>query len=104
MGNCLCRDRGDREHESSEDLTQHESNRRCNNTSEGLSDRVDELVKETLDVIASICDDDPETPSSMVILHNITDRPRGWLCLVNSLIRVIPLDHPMGPSVSIFFS
>lgn len=89
MGVCLCKDSGDRENESSEDLT-HESNRGCN-TSEGLSDRVDELVKETLDVIASICDDDPETPSSMVILHNLTDRPRGWLCLVKSLIRVIPL-------------
>lgn len=98
MGVCLCKDSGDREHESSEDLT-HESNRRCNNN-EHLSDQVDELVKETLDLIASICEDDPETPSSMVMLHSLTDRPIGWLCLVKSLMRVIPLDHPMGPSVS----
>jgi RING finger and SPRY domain-containing protein 1 len=95
MGVCLCKDKV--ENESSEDLT-YESNLRCN-TNERLSERVDELVKETLDVIASIVDDDPETPSSMVILHNITDRPKGWLCLVKSLIRVIPLDHPMGASV-----
>lgn len=35
----------------------------------------------------------------MIQLHDITDKPTGWIQLVKSLIRVVPLDHPMGPSV-----
>lgn len=102
MGVCLCKDKVD---ENSEDLSPYTNaadnltNVRACNRVERLSDRVDELVKETLDVIASIVDDEPETPNSMLLLHDITDRPKGWLCLVRSLIRVIPIDHPMGPSV-----
>uniref|UniRef100_A0A182TSS6 RING finger and SPRY domain-containing protein 1 n=1 Tax=Anopheles melas TaxID=34690 RepID=A0A182TSS6_9DIPT len=42
---------------------------------------------------------EPETPSSMVMLHDLTDKPSGWIQLVKSLIRVVPLDNPMGPSV-----
>jgi RING finger and SPRY domain-containing protein 1 len=103
MGVCLCKDKVD--DDNSEDLSAYTNaadnltNVRACNRVERLSDRVDELVKETLDVIASIVDDEPETPNSMLLLHDITDRPKGWLCLVRSLIRVIPIDHPMGPSV-----
>ncbi|KFB46398.1 hypothetical protein ZHAS_00014394 [Anopheles sinensis] len=64
-----------------------------------LSDTVDELVKETLEIIGTIVDNEPETPNSMVLLHDITDKPTGWIQLVKSLIRVVPLDNPMGPSV-----
>lgn len=35
----------------------------------------------------------------MVQLHDITDKPSGWIQLVKSLVRVVPIDHPMGPSV-----
>jgi hypothetical protein len=35
----------------------------------------------------------------MIQLHNITDRPPGWIQLVKSLIKVVPRHHPMGPSV-----
>lgn len=103
MGVCLCKDKVD--DDNSEDLSAYTNaadnltNVRACNRVERLADRVDELVKETLDVIASIVDDEPETPNSMLLLHDITDRPKGWLCLVRSLIRVIPIDHPMGPSV-----
>lgn len=90
MGVCLCKDKV--EDENSEDLSPYMSTTdnvsRCNRI-ERLADRVDELVKETLDVIASIVDDEPETPNSMLLLHDITDRPKGWLCLVRSLIRVV---------------
>lgn len=64
-----------------------------------LSDTVDELVKETLEIIGSIVDNEPEPPNSMILLHDITDKPTGWIQLVKSLIRVVPLEHPMGPSV-----
>lgn len=105
MGVCLCKDKI--EENSNEDgpytlIRANDSNGNCINNNhriERLAERVDELVKETLEVIASIVDDEPETPNSMLLLHDITDRPKGWLCLVNSLIRVIPIDHPMGPSV-----
>lgn len=33
------------------------------------------------------------------MLHDITDKPNGWLQLVKSLVRVVPIEHPMGPSV-----
>lgn len=35
----------------------------------------------------------------MVRLHDITERPSGWIQLVHSLIEVVPLSHPMAPSV-----
>lgn len=35
----------------------------------------------------------------MAQLHDITDQPAGWVQLVKSMIRVVPIDHPMGPSV-----
>ncbi|CAD7086433.1 unnamed protein product [Hermetia illucens] len=64
-----------------------------------LRETVDQLVVETLDVIGTIVDNEPEPPSSMVLLHIITDKPAGWIQLVQSLIRVVPVEHPMGPSV-----
>lgn len=42
---------------------------------------------------------EPEPPSSMVQLHDITDKTTGWIQLVKSLVRVVPIEHPMGPSV-----
>jgi hypothetical protein len=93
MGVCLCKDKvDDVNSEDSSPYTNTNSQSdglRCNNRVERLSDRVDQLVKETLEVIASIVDDEPETPNSMLLLHDITDRPKGWLCLVRSLIRVV---------------
>lgn len=84
MGVCLCKDNINEE--NSEDLSPYADNpNRCND----LEERVDSLVRETLQVIASIVDDEPDTPSSMLLLHDITDRPKGWLCLVKSLIRVV---------------
>lgn len=66
---------------------------------ETLSEMVDRLVKETLKVIGTIVDNEPEPPTSMVQLHDITDKPTGWIQLVKSLVRVVPIEHPMGPSV-----
>lgn len=99
MGVCLCKDKV--ENGNSNDFepytinpeSQHGNGTRCAGNSRlgtnELSDRVDDLVRETLDVIASIVDDEPEPPNSMLQLHDITDRPKGWLCLVRSLIRVV---------------
>lgn len=42
---------------------------------------------------------EPDPPASMIQLHEITDKPTGWIQLVKSLVRVVPIEHPMGPSV-----
>ncbi|XP_070507159.1 RING finger and SPRY domain-containing protein 1-like isoform X2 [Chironomus tepperi] len=107
MGVCLCKDKVELDYTNNDDgpdvytliRTSNEGENGCNMNNNNNQRRVDELVKETLDVISTIVDDEPETPNSMLLLHDITDRPKGWLCLVRSLIRVIPIDHAMGPSV-----
>lgn len=104
MGLCLCRSK------TSDDLPDNLSHsgrsgdrRSCgrypDRCDETLSQTVDRLVKETLKVIGTIVDNEPEPPSSMIQLHSITDNASGWIQLVKTLIRVVPLEHPMGPSV-----
>ncbi|EAT45384.2 AAEL003343-PA [Aedes aegypti] len=123
MGVCLCKDKVEEGYlnensrdsytasgnEFGQDGSHHGTGRtggshdrgRCLRTDRkaSLSDTVDDLVKETLEIIGSIVDNEPEPPNSMVMLHDITDKPTGWIQLVKSLIRVVPLEHPMGPSV-----
>lgn len=107
MGVCLCKSK------TTDDHPDNGSHHGRNNTDNGrgygrtgldrydetLSEMVDRLVKETLKVIGTIVDNEPEPPNSMVQLHDITDKPPGWIQLVKSLVRVVPIDHPMGPSV-----
>lgn len=40
-----------------------------------------------------------EPPLAMLILHKIADCDQGWLNVVKSLIRVIPMEDPLGPAV-----
>lgn len=35
----------------------------------------------------------------MLLLHNIADNEEGWIQVVNSMIHVIPMQDPLGPSV-----
>jgi hypothetical protein len=101
MGVCLCKDKVEDANTEDPDIyTLIRSQQDIGTCNRSMTERVDELVKETLQIISSIVDDEPETPNSMLQLHDITDRPKGWLCLVRSLIRVIPIEHAMGPSVS----
>ncbi|XP_056638627.1 RING finger and SPRY domain-containing protein 1-like [Diorhabda sublineata] len=60
---------------------------------------VDMLVLETLGVIATLVDNEQEPPNSMLLLHNIADNEEGWIQVVNSMINVIPMQDPLGPSV-----
>ncbi|XP_048005113.1 RING finger and SPRY domain-containing protein 1 [Leguminivora glycinivorella] len=62
---------------------------------------VDQLVLEMLGLIASIVDNDEESPVSLVKLHMIADKEEGWIQVVKSMVRVIPLEDPFGPSVII---
>lgn len=60
---------------------------------------VDKLVLQTLGVIATLVDNEQDPPTSMLHLHNIADNEEGWIQVVNSMINVIPLSDPLGPSV-----
>lgn len=35
----------------------------------------------------------------MLRLHKIADGENGWYDVISSLIRVLPLDDPLGPAV-----
>ncbi|KAJ1523563.1 hypothetical protein ONE63_001411 [Megalurothrips usitatus] len=62
-------------------------------------DRVDELVLETLNVIDTYVETDQEpSPPSILTLHAIADQEDGWIQVVTSMIRVIPIHHPLGPA------
>lgn len=106
MGVCLCKDKvedgyppNETEHSVSPGHEVEVVTRRCSVETKSLAETVDRLVKETSEVIGTIVDNEPESPNSMVLLHAITDKPSGWIQLVKSLIRVVPVEHPMGPSV-----
>ena len=60
---------------------------------------VDDLVLETLNVIDTYVETDQEPPSSILTLHAIADQEDGWIQVVTSMIRVIPIHHPLGPAV-----
>ncbi|CAH2985308.1 unnamed protein product [Chilo suppressalis] len=62
---------------------------------------VDLLVLEMLSLIASFVDNDEESPVSLVKLHVIADKEDGWIQVVSSMINVIPMENPFGPSAII---
>ncbi|GAB0091860.1 RING finger and SPRY domain-containing protein 1 [Sergentomyia squamirostris] len=100
MGVCLCKDKtSDSGRDESVDASDVSTDgvRVCHKHS--LSETVDRLIRETLDIIGKVVDNEPEPPASMMQLYDITERPSGWLQLVKSLIYVVPLEHPMGPNV-----
>ncbi|XP_038070409.1 RING finger and SPRY domain-containing protein 1-like [Patiria miniata] len=59
----------------------------------------DILVLDTLSIIRRLVDNDPEPPSSMLRLHDIAESESGWLRVVLSMIRVIPMEDGLGPAV-----
>ncbi|XP_026727830.1 RING finger and SPRY domain-containing protein 1-like [Trichoplusia ni] len=59
---------------------------------------IDKLVLELLALIASFVDNDEESPVSLVKLHAIADKEEGWFQVVSSMVTVIPLENPLGPS------
>ncbi|XP_004600702.1 RING finger and SPRY domain-containing protein 1 [Sorex araneus] len=120
MGNsCICRD--DSGAEDSVDTQQHQADSSAVPTADTRSQprdpvrpprrgrgpheprrkkqNVDGLVLDTLAVIRTLVDNDQEPPYSMITLHEMAETDEGWLDVVQSLIRVIPLEDPLGPAV-----
>lgn len=44
---------------------------------------------------------DHEPPPAMLKLNAIADKEDGWIQVVNSMVNVIPMYNPLGPSVII---
>ena len=42
---------------------------------------------------------DQEPPSSLLQLHRLAEEETGWVNVVETVIKVIPSDDPLGPSV-----
>lgn len=40
-----------------------------------------------------------EAPLSIQHLHDLTEKPLGWIELIKSLVRTVPVEHSMGASV-----
>ncbi|GFO24033.1 RING finger and spry domain-containing protein 1 [Plakobranchus ocellatus] len=83
-------------HRSRNHHRQHGSHRRSR---ESEKEDVDRLVLDTLSVIRTLVDNAQEPPLAMLILHKIADCDQGWLNVVKSLIRIIPMEDPLGPAV-----
>lgn len=63
------------------------------------STTVDKLVLETLNVVGSLVENEQEPPPAMLKLHAIADQEDGWIQVVTSMVNVIPIIDPLGPSV-----
>ncbi|XP_026473352.1 RING finger and SPRY domain-containing protein 1-like [Ctenocephalides felis] len=98
MGTCFCKDRI----EEREPYLAPRSRRAtvCERNSKNiLAEQVNKLVLDTLAMIGSIVDNEQDPPMAMVCLHSIADKEAGWIQVVESMVDVIPMDHPLGPSV-----
>lgn len=42
---------------------------------------------------------DQEPPQELFKLHNIADQDDGWIQIVDSMVRVVPVEDPLGPAV-----
>ncbi|CAM1292706.1 RSPRY1 (predicted) [Pycnogonum litorale] len=116
MGSCLCKD--DENHSKDDDDDDQDtsdavipsllnissdSRNTSNNCSSVQSGKdgniIDKLVLETLSVIRNLVDNEQDPPPSMTKVHLIADKEAGWLAVVQSMVKVIPMDDPLGLAV-----
>lgn len=60
---------------------------------------VDQLVLDTLKVIRTLVENEQDPPQSMLKLHAIADKEDGWLLVMSSMVKVVPMQDPLGPAV-----
>jgi len=60
---------------------------------------IDNHVKKMLSVIRELVDNNDSPPVAMRYLHKRAEQEDGWIAIVNSMIRVIPVSDPLGPAV-----
>ncbi|XP_063986864.1 RING finger and SPRY domain-containing protein 1-like [Diachasmimorpha longicaudata] len=115
MGNCLCKDSADepqvdciRNHVEVETAVVPGNHCRPGSV-EGTdltpcfklptSSNIDRLVWEVLGFVGGLVDNDQEQPEAMLKLHTIADKEEGWIQVVSSMVNVIPMNSPLGPSL-----
>ncbi|VDD90977.1 unnamed protein product [Enterobius vermicularis] len=64
---------------------------------------VKDLIKQTLQLIRSLVNNEQAPPSALLKLNLIADKESGWLMVVMCLIDVVPDDDPLGPAVMTLF-
>ncbi|CAJ0574282.1 unnamed protein product, partial [Mesorhabditis spiculigera] len=64
---------------------------------------IQELIRQTLNVIRSLVNNEQEPPSSLLKLNLLADKESGWLLIVKSLVEVVPDEDPLGPAVITLF-
>ncbi|XP_063232798.1 RING finger and SPRY domain-containing protein 1-like [Bacillus rossius redtenbacheri] len=86
---------------SAEDCECHLNPSTCNQCEKfPACETIDRLVLETLNVIGSLVENEQEPPPAMLQLHTIADKEDdGWLQVVSSMVKVIPMNDPLGPAV-----
>ncbi|OAD52697.1 RING finger and SPRY domain-containing protein 1 [Eufriesea mexicana] len=94
MGNCLCKDTPQelyvfygQNHAGTENTISSESVVGCTVASGDMTNTTFKFPTEQ------------ETPPAMLKLHAIADKEDGWLQVVSSMVNVIPMHNPLGPSV-----
>ncbi|CAH1389559.1 unnamed protein product [Nezara viridula] len=60
---------------------------------------VEMLILDSLKAIRSLVENDQEPPQELFKLHNIADQDDGWIQIVDSMVRVVPVEDPLGPAV-----
>ncbi|TGZ54977.1 RING finger and SPRY domain-containing protein 1 [Temnothorax longispinosus] len=116
MGNCLCKDTpgiydietyGSRNHAETQNTIIPEPSISIVSCSDSASpsfkfpagSHIDKLVLETLGSLDTLVDNDHEPPPAMLKLNSIADKEEGWIQVVSSMVNVIPMNNPLGPSV-----
>ncbi|XP_013382424.1 RING finger and SPRY domain-containing protein 1 isoform X1 [Lingula anatina] len=106
MGACLCKDtpRGSQGHPGEiSDSVDNPSRRQVplgHIVTEPLNhlDIIESLILNTMYNIKTLVDNDRALPHSLLAIHKIADTESGWLLVVSSLVKVIPLEDPLGPA------
>ncbi|KMQ93323.1 ring finger and spry domain-containing protein 1 [Lasius niger] len=115
MGNCLCKDSpeletyGSNNHAQTQNTIIPEPSISLVSSSDSASTsfkfptsaHIDKLVLETLGSLDTLVDNDHEPPPAMLKLNAIADKEDGWIQVVSSMVNVIPMHNPLGPSVII---
>lgn len=70
-----------------------------NSSDDEETEHVNQLMLRTLQVIRTLVDNEQEPPYAMLRLHEIAETENGWSKVVQAMIRVIPMDDPLGPAV-----
>ncbi|CAI5438691.1 unnamed protein product [Caenorhabditis angaria] len=74
-----------------------------NDSGDDVREDIRLLIRETLDVIRTLVNNEQEPPQSLLKLNFLADEENGWMMVVKALIYTIPIEDPLGPAVISLF-